>query len=66
MQDDPTDEFEPEAVLLYESRSRQRCMEYALVLTAMGIASEVLPTEGGFGLAVNRRDADHAQEQLLL
>lgn len=55
-----------EIVSLYGSRSKKRCMEYALVLQAMGIRCEVLPRDGKFALSVHARDADRALEQLRL
>ena len=53
-----------EAVSIYGSRSKKRCMEYALVLQAMGIRCEVLPRDGEFALVIHARDADRAREQL--
>ncbi len=55
-----------EIVSLYESRSKKRCMEYALVLRAMGIRCDVLPSDGAFALMVHMRDQDRAREQLRL
>ena len=55
-----------EFVSLYGSRSKKRCMEYALVLQAVGIRCEVLPRDGEFALVVHARDADRAREQLRL
>ena len=55
-----------ESVSLYGSRSKKRCMEYALVLLAVGIRCEVLPSNGEFALVVHARDADRAREQLRL
>ncbi len=55
-----------EIVSLYGSRSKKRCMEYALVLQAVGIRCEVLPRDGEFALVVHARDADRAREQLRL
>ncbi len=55
-----------EIVSLYGSRSKKRCMEYALVLQAVGIRSEVLPRDGEFALVVQARDANRAREQLRL
>ena len=55
-----------EIVSLYGSRSKKRCMEYALVLLAVGIRCEVLPRDGKFALLVHARDADGALEQLRL
>ncbi len=55
-----------EIVSLYGSRSKKRCMEYALVLQAVGIRCEVLPSDGEFALVVYARDADRAREQLRL
>ena len=55
-----------EIVSLYGSRSKKRCMEYALVLQAVGIRCEVLPRDGEFALVVHVRDADRAREQLRL
>jgi membrane associated rhomboid family serine protease len=60
--DDPQVEF----VSLYGSRSKRRCMEYALVLQAMGIRCDVLPRDGKFALLVPVRDSDRAREQLRL
>ncbi len=53
-----------EIVSLYESRSKKRCQEYALVLQAVGIRCEVLPRDGEFALVVQAPDADRALEQL--
>ena len=55
-----------ETVLLFRSRSKKRCMEYALVLQALDIRFEVLPRDGEFALLVHARDADRAGEQLRL
>ena len=52
-----------EFVSLYGSRSKKRCMEYALVLQAVGIRCEVLPREGDFALVVPAPDAERAREQ---
>ena len=41
-------------------------MEYALVLQALDIRCEVLPSDGEFALLVHARDADRAREQLRL
>lgn len=53
-------------VPVYRSRVRQRCKEYAFVLQAVGIRSEVIPADGEFALIVEARDADRAWEQLRL
>lgn len=53
-------------VALYGSRSKRRCLEFALVLDAVGIACEVLPDDGRFVLVVRVRDAEAAREQLRL
>lgn len=53
-------------VLIYGSRSQKRCMEYALVLLAMGIRCEVSPRDGAFELEVHAPDADRAREQIRL
>jgi rhomboid protease GluP len=58
--EDPWLEF----VSLFESRSKKRCHEYALVLQAVGIRCEVLPRDGEFALVVQARHADRALEQL--
>jgi membrane associated rhomboid family serine protease len=55
-----------EIVSLYQSRSKKRCAEYALVLQAVGIRYEVLRRDSEFQLVVHVRDADRAQEQLRL
>jgi membrane associated rhomboid family serine protease len=55
-----------ETVPLYGSRSKKRCMEFALVLEAVGIRCEVRPRDGKFALVVHARDADPAREQLRL
>jgi len=55
-----------ETVPLYGSRSKARCMEFALVLDAVGIRCAVLPGDGRFVLAVRAADADRAREQLRL
>ena len=55
-----------ETVLLFRSRWKGRCMEYALVLQALDIRCEVLPSDGEFALLVHARDADRAREQLRL
>ncbi|MCK5274295.1 MAG: rhomboid family intramembrane serine protease [Alphaproteobacteria bacterium] len=60
------EESQSEIVSLYGSRSKKRCMEYALVLLAVGIRCEVLPRDGKFALMVDARDADGALEQLRL
>lgn len=56
----------PERVPLYASRSKKRCLEFALVLDAVGIACEVLPWEDRFAVVVHVRDADAAREELRL
>ena len=61
MEDSPA-----EIVLIYASRSRRRCDEHALVLRAMGIASQILPADGAFALLVEAADAGRAREQLRL
>jgi len=55
-----------EIVSLYGSRSKTRCLEFALVLDAVGIRCEVLPRDDKFALVVNAQDADPAREQLRL
>ena len=55
-----------ETVSLFGSRSKRRCMEYALVLQALDIRCEVLPRDGDFALLVHARDADRARAQLRL
>ena len=55
-----------ETVPLYGSRSKRRCMEFALVLDAVGIRCAVLPRDGRFALVVDARDAEPAREQLRL
>lgn len=55
-----------EAVPLYASRLKKRCLELAFVLDAVGIRCEVLPREDRFALMVHARDADAAREQLRL
>ena len=55
-----------EIIPLYGSRSKTRCMEYALVLQAVGIRCEVLRRDGAVALMVHARDADRALEQLRL
>jgi hypothetical protein len=55
-----------EIVSLYGPGSKKRCMEYALVLQAVGILCEVLPRDGEYALVVHGRDADRAREQLQL
>ncbi len=55
-----------EIVSHYGSRSKKRCLEYALVLQAVGIPCEVLPRNGEYALVVQARDADRAREQLRL
>lgn len=60
------EESQFEIVSLYGSRSKKRCMEYALVLQAVGIRCEVLPRDGKFALMVHARDVDGALEQLRL
>ncbi len=55
-----------EIVSHYGSRSKKRCLEYALVLQAVGIPCEVLPRDGAYALVVQARDADRAREQLRL
>ncbi len=55
-----------ETVQLYGSRSKARCTEFALVLTAVGIRCEVQPRDGKFALLVHARDAESAREQLRL
>ncbi len=60
--DDPA----PDIVPLYGAQSKRRCLEFALVLDAVGIPCEVLPRDGRFVLAVHARDAAAAREQLRL
>ena len=60
------EEPRPAFVSLYGSRSKKRCMEFALVLDAVGIRCEVLPREGKFALMVHAQDTDAAREQLRL
>ncbi len=55
-----------EIVSHYGSRSKKRCLEYALVLQAVGIPCEVLLRNGEYALVVQARDADRAREQLRL
>ena len=59
-------QFEFEMVSLYGSRSKKRCMEFALVLQAVGIRCRVVPRDGKFALTVDAGDADGAREQLRL
>lgn len=59
-------DIDPDIVTLYESRSRQRCLEFALVLDAVGLRCDVLSRDGLFALAVDARDAEAAREQLNL
>jgi len=56
----------PEIVPLYASRAKKRCLEFALVLDAVGIRCEVRPRDGKFALLVHAADADTAREQLRL
>ncbi len=60
------DDAEPTAVALYRSRSRKRCSEYALVLTAVGIDCAVHRLNGNFALSVALPDAARARRQLQL
>lgn len=60
------EDISAEVVTVYASRSRRRCDEHALVLRAMGIASQVLPGDGGFALLVEVGEAGPAREQLRL
>ena len=60
--EDPPPDFVP----LYGSRSKKRCVEYELVLLAVGIRCAVLPEDGRFALAVEARDLERAREQLRL
>ncbi len=57
---------DPDIVPLYGSWSRARCLEFALVLDAVGIPCEVLKQDGRFALVVLARDAAAAREQLRL
>lgn len=60
------DDAEPTAVALYRSRTRRRCSEFALVLTAVGIACAVHQANGNFVLIVAPADAARAGRQLQL
>jgi len=60
------EDYGPEIVPLYASRWKKRCLEFALVLDAVGIRCEVRPRDGKFALLVHARDADAAREQLRL
>ncbi len=60
------DDAEPNAVAIYRSRSRQRCAEHALVLTAVGIDSAVHRLDGDFVVIVAPPDAARARRQLRL
>lgn len=60
------DDPEIQRVALFGSRSKKRCLEYALVLDAMGIRCEVLPRDGWFALVVEMEDVGRAREQLRL
>jgi len=55
-----------EIVPLYGSRSKRRCLEFALVLDAVGISCQVLRLDDRFAVMVHARDADAAREQLRL
>lgn len=57
---------EPEIVALYGSRSKRRCLEFALVLQAVGIRCEVQRRDDKFALEIHARDAEPAREQLRL
>ncbi len=54
----------PESVLLLKSRSKERCMEYALVLLAMGIRCELVHLDDTFELQVFEHDAERARTQI--
>lgn len=60
------DDNPAEFVLIYASRSRDRCEELAFVLQAMGVRSLVLPADRAFALLVGASEAGHAREQLQL
>ena len=55
-----------EAVSLLQSRSRERCMEFALVLIAMNIRCNLVIDDGTYDLQVEARDAPRAREQIRL
>ncbi len=61
MDEPPSDVF-----TLYRSPGEKRCLEYALVLRAVGISCQVLALEEGFVLLVPARDAGRAQQQIAL
>lgn len=56
---DPT-----ELIEVHLSRTRADAEEHALVLTAVGIASQLWPCDAGISLCVHAPDADRAREQL--
>lgn len=61
MDENPSDVF-----TLYRSPGKKRCLEFALVLRAVGIGCQVLAQDEGFVLLVSMRDAGRAQKQIAL
>ena len=55
-----------ETVSLLRSRSRERCMEFALVLIAMGIRCHLVMDDDAFELQIQDQDAPRAREQIRL
>ena len=55
-----------EIVSIFDSPSRKRCSEYALVLQAVGIRCEVLPRDSQFALLVRAQDAERGLQQIAL
>ncbi len=54
------------SVSLLRSRSKDRCLEFALVLLAMGIRCDLVYLDDEFDLKVYAEDADRAREQVRL
>ena len=55
-----------DTVSLLRSRSRERCMEFALVLIAMGIRCHLVMDDDSYELHIQDRDAPRAREQIRL
>ncbi len=60
------DNAESETVSLLRSRSRERCLEFALVLVAMGIPCNLIFEDDSYDLQIQGRDASRAREQIRL
>lgn len=60
------DNSEQETVSLLRSRSRERCLEFALVLVAMGIPCNLTFDDDTYDLQIQGHDAPRAREQIRL